>query len=487
MTFTSLPFLVFLVAVFALYWSLGNRWLQNRLLLAAGILFYGWWDWRFCGLMLLSGLGDWGLALLVSSVDRPTWRKAFVGASVGANLALLGFFKYFNFFQENLVGLLGGAGWRIEPWTLQVVLPLGISFYTFQSMGYIIDVYRRLVSPVRNPLDYLAYVAFFPQLMAGPIERAGNLLPQFLSPRSFDREAAVDGCRQVLWGFTKKLLLADQLAIFVDGAYGHAWAMKGWHLALATVFFAFQIYCDFSAYSDIALGTARLLGFRLMRNFAYPYFSLDLVEFWRRWHISLSTWFRDYVYFPLGGSRGGLFSAARNVFVIFLISGLWHGASWNFVVWGTLHGLGVVACTLWAARSGRAAPARPSEVPGGPGWLPSPGMAVRMATTFALVTLAWVFFRAKTLADAKYILKSIFTRPFRAQFASGYAPPGLSYRVLLLLVLSLVAVEWFQRRQAHGLAVGHLPRPLRWALYTGLIWALLLWSSETTSFIYFQF
>ena len=486
MTFTSVSFLVFLVVVFSLYWAVGGRTVQNRLLLAAGVVFYGWWDWRFCGLMLLSGLGDWGLGLLVSATERPTARKVLVGMSVAVNLALLGFFKYFNFFQENLTGVLGSLGWRVDPWTLQVILPVGISFYTFQSMGYIIDVYRRQVHAVRNPLDYLAYVTFFPQLMAGAIERAGNLLPQFLNPRLFHRDAAVDGCRQILWGFVKKRLLADQLAVYVDAVYNHAGEASRGQLLLATVFFAFQIYCDFSAYSDIALGAARLLGFRLMRNFAYPYFSQDLTEFWRRWHISLSSWFRDYVYFPLGGSRGGLFNASRNIFVVFLISGLWHGASWNFVVWGTLHGLGVIGCTLWASRRGKAA-ARSEDAPGGPGWLPSLGEAARMLATFAVVNLAWIFFRARTLGEAWFILKAIFTpgptpgggrtssfpdcRPSRCCCSLGGWPPR----------------EWVQRRQPHVLTVGQFPRPIRWAVYTALVWAVVLCSTESSPFIYFQF
>jgi len=326
-------------------------------------------------------------------------------------------------------------------------------------------------------------VTFFPQLMAGPIERAGNLLPQFLNPRFFERDAAVDGCRQILWGFVKKRLLADQLAIYVDGVYNHATEASSGQLLLATVFFAFQIYCDFSAYSDIALGAARLLGFRLMRNFAYPYFSLDLVEFWRRWHISLSTWFRDYVYFPLGGSRGGALSASRNIFVVFLISGLWHGASWNFVVWGILHGLGVIGCTLWASRRGKAV-ARVEEAPGGPGWLPSWGAVVRMLATFVVVNLAWIFFRARTLGEAWYILQAIFSPTVGA---SSLLVTGLPANSLLLLVAGLAAAEWIQRRQPHVLTVGRFPRPIRWTVYSALIWAVILCSAESSPFIYFQF
>jgi D-alanyl-lipoteichoic acid acyltransferase DltB (MBOAT superfamily) len=488
MLFTSLTFIVFLVVVFALYWSLPWRRGQNLLLAVASYVFYAWWDPRFCALMFLHCLVDFTIAQGLSRIEKPRGRKVLLLGSILFNLGLLGTFKYFHFFQDNLVALAAGLGFHLEPWSVQIVLPVGISFYTFQSLGYTIDVYRRRLEPARNLIDYLAFVAFFPVLIAGPIERAVNLLPQFARPRRFDHAAAVAGCRLILVGFAKKLLLADNLARVVTFYYQSDTApyVSGGQLLLATVCFAFQIYCDFSAYSDIAIGTARLLGFSLMRNFAYPYFSVDLVEFWRRWHISLSSWFRDYVYIPLGGSRGSKAALVRNLFVTFLLSGLWHGASWNFVLWGAFHGVGVAFCTLVLGRSGGRGSRRPGdteEVPGGEGLLPSPRALAGMAATFAYVCVGWVFFRAATLGDALVILKRMATRPF-TPFSVGC----MGLRTPLALVAGLVLVEWLQRRKPDLLALDRIPRPARWLAYTSVLWLTLYWhTSQAAPFIYFQF
>jgi D-alanyl-lipoteichoic acid acyltransferase DltB (MBOAT superfamily) len=480
MLFTTVTFVVFLGVVFLSYWALPWRRPQNLLLAVASYVFYAWWDPRFCGLMFLHCLADFTIAWALGRVEKPAGRRALLLLSIAFNLGLLGTFKYFHFFQDNLVALAGRLGWHLDPCSVRIVLPVGISFYTFQTLGYTIDVYRRRLSPARSLIDYLAFVAFFPVLIAGPIERAVNLLPQFDRPRTFDRAAAVDGCRLILLGFAKKLILADNLAAVVAPFYapeGAAFA-SGRQLALATVCFAFQIYCDFSAYSDIAIGTARLFGFQLMRNFAYPYFALDVVDFWRRWHISLSSWFRDYVYIPLGGSRGGRAETIRNLFITFLLSGLWHGASWTFVVWGAYHGLGVVLCSLWLRR-------RPDGKPPGSdaGLFPSLAGLSRMAATFSFVCLGWVFFRAAKLSDAWLILKRIATRLFAT---SNPSLPGL--RGYLALIAAFVLLEWLQRSRTHVLAVTWCPRPLRWAVYTSLLWLTLYFhTSKAAPFIYFQF
>jgi D-alanyl-lipoteichoic acid acyltransferase DltB (MBOAT superfamily) len=477
MLFTSVTFVVFFAVVFAVYWSVPIRRCQNLLLAAASYVFYAWWDPRFCGLMFAHCLVDFTIARLLDRARADRTRRALLGCSVAFNLGLLGVFKYFHFFQDNLVALAAQVGCRLEPWSVRIVLPVGISFYTFQSLGYTIDVYRRRLAPARDLIDYLAFVAFFPVLIAGPIERAVNLLPQFDRPRRFDRAGAVDGCRLVLLGFVKKLLLADTLGkfvapYFVPEASPYA---SGGQLILATVCFAFQLYCDFSAYSDVALGTAQLLGFRLMRNFNQPYFAVDVADFWRRWHVSLSTWFRDYVYVPLGGNRGGRAETVRNLCVTFLLSGLWHGASWHFVVWGAFHGLGVTVCALWPRRD------RAEEE--GARLLPSWRQLRGMAATFAFVCVGWVFFRAESLPHAAAVLYRMASRTF-ARFNPAF--PDL--KLPLAMVACLVVLEWLQRRRPHLLTLDRFPRPFRWAAYTGLIWLTLsLQAGEAAPFIYFQF
>lgn len=339
MTFTTLTFGLFLVLVFALHWCARGRLGQNSVILVASYLFYGWWDLRFCALLLGSSLLDYVIARAIArsqpqpALARP--RRVLVAVSCVANLGLLGVFKYFDFFIDSLALALEQVGVSTELPSLRLILPVGISFYTFQTLGYTIDVYRGDVRASRSLLDYLAYVSFFPQLVAGPIERARNLLPQLERPRQFDEATAREGARQMLWGLAKKVILADHLGAFVAEIYlgdGSVHA-SGPVLMIATVAFALQIYCDFSAYSDLAVGTAKLFGIRLVRNFAYPYFSRSVVEFWRRWHMSLSTWFRDYVYVPLGGSQCGPRRRWLNLMVTFTLSGLWHGANWTFVVW----------------------------------------------------------------------------------------------------------------------------------------------------------
>ncbi len=403
MTFTTLTFILFLALFFPLYWGLRNRTAQNALIVLASYFFYGWWDFRFCALMLLASLLDYGIGLGLNRAQNPGTRRLILTLGLAGNIGMLGFFKYFNFFAENFRVMAAGLGWKVDPVTLHIVLPVGISFYTFQTMCYSIDVYRGRLRATPRLIEYLAYVSFFPQLVAGPIERATNLLPQFFAKRSFQYDRAVNGCRQILWGCFKKMVIADNLAPLVDEAFSDPSRFSGGELAMATLFFAFQIYCDFSAYSDIAIGVARLLGFELMRNFAYPYFSQSMGEFWRRWHISLTTWFKDYVYFPLGGNRVAPPRWAFNVMVTFLLSGFWHGASWSFVVWGALNGLAILPSRL----SPRPQTGRTAEAPGGNEDLPRLKTLGRMALTFGVVCLGWVFFRAKTLADAALILRKM--------------------------------------------------------------------------------
>ena len=526
MTFTTLTFIVFLAVVFTAYWLLRNRIAQNALLVMASYFFYAWWDWRFCSLMLVSSLVDYSVGLGLGRARSPAARRGLLVVSIVCNLALLGFFKYFKFFAANFRLLAAELGWNVDPLTLHIVLPVGISFYTFQTMSYTIEVFRRRIRPTANLLDYCTYVSFFPQLVAGPIERAGRLLPQFTSARRFDYEQAADGCRQILWGFFKKMALADNLGQIVGMFYGRPGVASGPGLALATVCFAFQIYCDFSAYSDIAIGTGKLFGIRLMRNFAYPYFSQNLGEFWRRWHISLSTWFRDYIYIPMGGSRVSRLRKAFNILVTFVVSGFWHGAAWHFVAWGLIHGLGVTPRLL----AGRTA-LKSTDVPGGRGLVPSPKVLGRMLLTFAVVCVGWVFFRAATIWDAFLILQKMCADAFNGGAYVGLLSLlGEKHRMArtLYFLLAFIVVEWCRRDHEHPLALTALPgwvrwldyaffralcalsgrlaapgvrhrlesrvgpilppRWLRWSIYTALIWITLDVGTKTTSqFIYFRF
>jgi alginate O-acetyltransferase complex protein AlgI len=482
MTFTTLTYCLFLWIVFALHWSIASRRWQNAVLVVASYFFYGWWDYRFCGLMLISSLLDYGVGLALGTSERPAVRRALLVFACVVQLGVLGVFKYFNFFAENLHALLLQIGWETDPIVLRILLPVGISFYTFQTLSYSFDVYRRHMEPTWRLLDYMTYVAFFPQLVAGPIERATHLLPQFYQARSFDRVAAVDGCRQMLWGVFKKLAVADNLSRVVEPYYSQAGSSSGVQLIVATICFAFQIYCDFSAYSDIAIGSGKLFGISLMRNFAYPYFSQDLVEFWRRWHISLSTWFRDYVYIPLGGSRVAVPRQAWNVLITFVLSGLWHGASWNFVIWGALNGLGMLPVMFLSRRE----ILRATDVPGGSGVLPSVGFLIRALTTFLWICIAWVFFRAADLPTAMMILRKMAAEGMViSQWRATMAGANL---LAMLLIGVLLVVEWARRSQPHPLVFTRAPRWVRWTCYMLLLWGTMYLTPRSTSaFIYFQF
>ena len=341
MLFNSFAFAIFLPIVFSLYWLIKRKTpsLQNGLLLVASYVFYGFWDYRFLLLLCFSTLLDYVTGLKIAASEKAAHRKTWFWISIFVNLGFLGVFKYYNFFAESFAALLQTIGMRVNVITLSLILPVGISFYTFHGLSYVIDIYKKKIQPEKNFIDYAVFVSFFPLLVAGPIERATHLLPQIKKNRRFDHKEAVDGLRQILWGLLKKVVIADTCAVYVNTIFDHANAYAGSTLFLGACLFAFQIYCDFSGYSDIAIGTGKLFGISLLRNFAFPYFSRDIAEFWRRWHISLSSWFRDYLYIPLGGNKGSLAKKVRNVFVIFLISGLWHGANWTFIAWGAINAL----------------------------------------------------------------------------------------------------------------------------------------------------
>jgi len=476
MLFNSFTFAVFLPVVFLLYWLVRSRRLrtQNFILLVARYVFYGWWDVRFLALIVASSIVDYGVGLALGSAENPRWRRFLLGVSLAANLGLLGFFKYYGFFVESFASLVQALGLQADIHALQIILPVGISFYTFQTMSYTIDVYRRQFEPTRDVIAFFAFVSFFPQLVAGPIERASNLLPQFLERRRFDVAQAKDGLRQALWGLFKKTVIADNLAGYVDTVFTDYRQLGAPALVLGVVYFAIQIYCDFSGYSDIAIGTARLFGFRLQRNFAVPYFSRDIGEFWRRWHISLSTWFRDYVYIPLGGSRTKTRSRhVANLLITFTISGLWHGANWTFVFWGFLNGLYYVPLVLWGKHKVHTDTVAAERL------LPSLRETLQMGVTFCLVLFGWVFFRADSIGHATdYLAQAV---------RSGSAGSPTLWQGLPCIVVVLL-VEGVQRTRQHALEIAHLPCWARWIIYYTVIAAIFCFGvTGYVPFIYFQF
>ncbi|MEP1487167.1 MAG: MBOAT family O-acyltransferase [Algibacter sp.] len=484
MLFNSIDFVVFFPVIFVLYWLLNNRALkfQNLLIVVASYIFYGWWDWRFLFLIFLSTVIDFFIGLKLFKEDNLRRRKILLWLSVIANLGLLGIFKYYNFFLENFISAFLFFGAKIEVRSLNIILPVGISFYTFQTLSYSIDIYKRKFKATKNFIAFSAFVSFFPQLVAGPIERATNLLPQFLSNRKFSYNNAVDGMRQILWGLFKKVVIADNCAKYANIIFNNSDDYNGSTLVLGALFFTFQIYGDFSGYSDIAIGTARLFGFNLKKNFAFPYFSRDIAEFWRRWHISLSTWFRDYLYIPLGGSRGNTWIGIRNVLVIFIISGLWHGANWTFIIWGILNALYFLPLLILKKNRKNL-----NTVASGK-FLPSLVEIFKMLLTFVLTVIAWVFFRAKNVSHAWNYLSEIFSISL---FEIPSIKQGISNSFfIILLVIIFMFIEWIGRVYSHTLE--HLElritKPFRWGFYTFLAFLIFFYSGEESqNFIYFQF
>lgn len=479
MLFNSFEFLLFLPVVFVLYWFVFHKKLswQNGLVLVASYFFYGWWSWKFMGLLMLSTLLDYTYGFWVASPNR---RKAkfFLWLSIINNLGVLGIFKYYNFFAEQFKVGLEALGLHTNPVLLQVALPVGISFYTFHGMSYVFDIYRGHQKPVRSFVDYAVFVSFFPLLVAGPIERANHLLPQVQKPRLFNYQQAVAGCRLILWGLFKKVVIADGLAETVDKYFGSYQNYDGATLIVGAIAFSFQIYGDFSGYSDIALGTAKLFGFELLSNFKFPYFSRDVAEFWRRWHISLSSWFRDYLYFPLGGSREGKAKAVRNTFIIFLVSGFWHGASWNFIVWGFIHACGFLPLLLLDRNRKHT-----SDVVAQGKALPTITELRQMLFTFAFVTFAWIFFRADSMQMAWGYIKHIGVSAANNPGQFLHLPGG---KVAFLFIVPLLMGDWWLRHNERILRVPQ-NRVVRMVVYFILFYLAVSLLGEKTSFIYFQF
>ena len=479
MLFNSFQFLIFLPIVFVLYWFVfkERRW-QNLLVVGASYVFYGWWDWRFLGLIALTSLCSYASGILIERYEGRRRRRRLVSAAnIVLNLAILGYFKYAGFFVENLDRLLQSLlGYQLDWVAREVILPVGISFYTFQALSYTIDVYRGNIRATRDVVEFFAFISFFPQLVAGPIERATHLLPQFQRDRHFDYASAVDGLRQMLWGFVKKIVVADRLATDVNALWGQYEDLPGLSLLLLGVMFAFQIYCDFSGYSDIAIGCSRLFGISLMRNFNYPYFARDIRQFWQRWHISLTTWFRDYVYIPLGGNRCSWQRAAANVLVVWAISGLWHGAKWTFVCWGLYHALLLITYRL-LKRQG--ATFRPT------GRVASATIAaLQTGATFLLVVVGWIIFRSEDMTQACGFLSHMFSNLL------AYAPMKFGKYDLLLCAM-LVSMEWLQRDKQHALqldGVGLFRHAyVRYVLYAALFTLIIFAAGKVQTFIYFQF
>ncbi len=476
MIFNSLQFLFFLPIVFLLYWKVFNKDLtvQNVLLLAASYIFYGWWDYRFLGLILISSVVDFLVAQQIEKEGKVFKRKMFLMISILVNLGILSVFKYFNFFIDSFADLLGLFNLQVNRWSLQLILPVGISFYTFQTLSYTIDVYRKEMKASKDWISFFAYVSYFPQLVAGPIERAKKLLPQFEVERSFNLETAKDGLRQMLFGFFKKIVIADNCAIAANAIFDNYQEADSLTLIWGSILFAFQIYGDFSGYSDIAIGTSKLFGIRLSTNFAYPYFSRDIGEFWRRWHISLSTWFRDYIYIPLGGSRvKNKWFLFRNVMIIFIVSGFWHGANWTYIAWGGLNGL--LFFPLIFLDKNR----RNLDIVAKDSFLPSIKDAFSILITFLLVCLTWIFFRSENLLDAFLYIQRIFSFDFN----------GIpQYVSCLPYVLVLLILEWIFRRDEHPLKLKNINKPVRWLIYYSFIFCIFYFMpSEAIDFIYFQF
>ncbi|MGE4433403.1 MAG: MBOAT family protein [Bacteroidales bacterium] len=482
MLFNSIDFAIFLPIVFILYWFVTNRnlRLQNFLIVAASYLFYGWWDWRFLSLILFSTLVDYVVGQKLRNEQSPLKRKGLLWVSIFVNLGFLVFFKYYNFFLENLVTAFTFFGSEIKVNSLSIILPVGISFYTFQTLSYTIDVYKRRIQPTNDFIAFSAYVSFFPQLVAGPIERSTHLLPQFYKKRTFDYSKAVDGMRQILWGLFKKIVIADNCAEFANQIFNNSADMNGSTLVLGALFFTFQIYGDFSGYSDIAIGTARLFGFDLMRNFNFPYFSRDIAEFWRRWHISLSTWFRDYLYIPIGGSRGGTWMKVRNTFIIFIVSGFWHGANWTFVAWGALNAMYFLPLLLTSNNRNNLETVAQGKL------LPSLKEFSSMLLTFGLTVFAWIFFRAENMGHAISYISEIFS-------PSLFSMPSFTGMKRALTIIFLVAifvfVEWIGREGQFAISnVGiKWKRPIRYAMYYAIIIAIVWFGGKAQQFIYFKF
>ncbi len=478
MLFNSLNFALFLPLVFVLYWFVANKNLktQNLLLLVSSYFFYAFWDWRFLFLLVFSTLLDYFTGLKMSQTENQTTKKTWFWISIFVNLGFLGVFKYYNFFAASFATAISNFGLQVNPWTLKVILPVGISFYTFHGLSYVIDIYKGRIKAEKNFIDYSVFVSFFPLLVAGPIERATHLLPQIKKKRVFNSDKAIDGIYQIIWGLFKKIVIADSCAQYANEIFANYESMNSISLFLGAFYFSFQIYGDFSGYSDIALGTAKLFGIDLLRNFNFPYFSRDIAEFWRRWHISLSSWFRDYLYIPLGGSQGGKLTKIRNTFLIFIVSGFWHGANWTFIIWGALNALYFLPLLLTNTNRNNI------EIVAKGKQFPSLKEVFSMTSTFFLVLISWIFFRADSITIALQYLKNLF----RFNFKNGLEYLGIErYSAeLVLLIIFFLCLEWISREKEH-------PFFGKWiyAKLTVILLSIITLGvySNITDFIYFQF
>ncbi|MBT3207408.1 MAG: MBOAT family protein [Bacteroidetes bacterium] len=492
MLFNSIEFAIFLPIVFVLYWFVTNKnlKLQNILLLVASYVFYGWWDWRFLSLVFVSSLVDYIIGINIEKTEKKLNRKILLFASLFVNLGFLGFFKYYNFFVDSFIDAFSFFGMQFQARTLNIVLPVGISFYTFQTLSYTLDIYKHRLKPTEDIIAFFSFVSFFPQLVAGPIERASNLLPQFTKKRKFDLLQAKDGMRQILWGLFKKIVIADNAATFVNEIFEKSDTMPGSTLFIAAILFAFQIYGDFSGYSDIAIGTARLFGFKLMRNFAFPYFSKDMAEFWRTWHISLSTWLRDYLFLPTAywtmnkiknpkflSIKAEVWGYVVGISFTWFLGGLWHGAKWTFVLWGCLHGLYLVVSHI--TKKFRKKTLRKLKIK-----KKNPVLVfIQTIGTFFLVTIAWVLFRAENVGQAFSIFNTILSESF-------FETPNLKGKVLLsgIFIIFLVVFEYIQRKKEHALEIQKWNLIFRWSFYFFVLFIGVFFGNfNEVEFIYFQF
>ncbi len=483
MLFNSIGFAFFLPVAFILYWfaTRGSLIKQNILLLISSYFFYACWDWRFLFLLVFSTLLDYYTGLKMSENPSEKSKKFWFWLSIIVNVGFLGVFKYYNFFAASFANLLTGFGFKINIQTIGVILPVGISFYTFHGLSYVIDIYKGRIKAERNFIDYSVFVCFFPLLVAGPIERATHLLPQIKNSRTFDYSKTVDGLRQILWGLFKKIVIADNCAIYANQIFNGSSGLSGSTLFIGALFFTFQIYGDFSGYSDIALGTAKLFGIDLLQNFSFPYFSRDMAEFWRRWHISLSTWFRDYLYIPLGGSKGGTWMKIRNTFIIFLVSGFWHGANWTFIFWGLLNAIYIMPSVIFKTNRNNL------DVVARGRFLPTFKEFISMFFTFLLTVFAWIFFRSASITDAFIFINNIFSKSL---FSVPWFVGMVNASVLFLLILLFMVVEWLGREKKYAIQNLQIKfsKPVRWAIYISIVFLIgIFMHTSETPFIYFQF
>lgn len=489
MLFNSIEFLIYLPIVFLLYWKVFQPYLklQNLFIVVVSYIFYGWWNWRLLFLIALTSLLSWGSGVIIHKLrhkhhsNEKKCQLVTIG-NIIINLGILATFKYYNFFIDSLMEACSIFGIHLSLHSIQLILPVGISFYTFQALSYTIDVYKRTLQPTQDMVAFFAYVSFFPQLVAGPIERATNLLPQFYHTRSFNYAKAVDGMRQILWGFFKKIVIADNCASLVNTIWDNYEQATSGMLLAGAFLFAFQIYGDFSGYSDIAIGTARLFGIELKRNFHFPYFSRDIAEFWRRWHISLNTWFRDYVYIPLGGSRCGKVKQIRNTFTIFALSGLWHGANWTYVIWGIYHALLFIPLMILEKNRKHLNNIANNN------FLPSFKETGHIIITFILVMFGWIIFRAESISEATHYISLLFTQSTLIPNIHEIGLSTILFYSTLLLILLLQVTEWIQRNKEHGLQIEQISSTfVRWSIYFFILMLIAIFPGKQETFIYFQF